>query len=391
MPSCARRVSIPGRGAEGARTNRQFWPKPEVHHNFNTEKHVFAVNLPPDGRHGRRAMEHLTDLWGLYLAYVMRFMAFLWQPAERLFVLYLLVAVVFAYGVYRFRRRTGRDAAETPFLRFLLPDHVWSHPSAWLDVRYFFFHKLIGHFLLFGVLSGCTAWAYAAATGGDSLAGVALIGDARSGVADYIIAFGYMMAFFVIGDLIAYVIHFLQHKIPVLWEFHKVHHSAEVMHPMSNFREHPVDNLAYQVFLGLGYGLMMGLASNLLGYVPSMPSVLGVPVLMFLFNFMGYNLRHSHIWLRWPGVWSKIFPSPAHHHVHHSCHPDHIDKNFAFMFPVWDVIFGTYELPEDNRDVRFGVDDATEEMDSCVKLYLVPFRNVARRLRRDRPLVPPAE
>jgi len=55
------------------------------------------------------------------------------------------------------------------------------------------------------------------------------------------------------------------------------------------------------------------------------------------------------------GIWSIVFPSPAHHHVHHSCHPEHIDKNFAFVFPVWDLIFGTYFMPDDNRDVKFGV------------------------------------
>ncbi len=77
----------------------------------------------------------------------------------------------------------------------------------------------------------------------------------------------------------------------------------------------------------------MGLSYKLLGYLPSMPVLLGVPVLMFMFNLLGYNLRHSHIWLRWPGKWAMIFGSPAHHQIHHSCHPDHIDKNFAFMFP----------------------------------------------------------
>ena len=188
--------------------------------------------------------------------------------------------------------------------------------------------------------------------------------------------------FFVVGDFLAYLTHYLQHKIPILWEFHKVHHSAEVMHPLSNFREHPVDNFAYDVVTGVGYGLFLGAASTFFEYVPTMPSVFGVPILMFLFNLLGYNLRHSHIWLRWPGVWSKVFPSPAHHHVHHSCHPDHLDKNFAFLFPFWDVVFGTYEMPNDNKDIKFGVlGMESMEMDTCTKLYTVPFQKVGKRLR----------
>ena len=181
--------------------------------------------------------------------------------------------------------------------------------------------------------------------------------------------------------------------MPLLWQFHKVHHSAEVMHPISNFREHPVDNFAYDLITGLGFGALNGIAVNVFGYLPSLPSLLGVPLLMLAFNLLAYNLRHCHVWLRWPGRWSMVLPSPAHHHVHHSCHPDHIDKNFAFMFPVWDVIFGTYTLPEDNRDVKFGIGEGkAAELSTCLQLYLIPFRDAWRVIRRRlrRPAAKPA-
>ncbi len=108
---------------------------------------------------------------------------------------------------------------------------------------------------------------------------------------------------------------------------------------------------------------------------------------MLAFNLLAYNLRHSHIWLRWPGRWSMVLPSPAHHHVHHSCHPDHIDKNFAFMFPVWDVIFRTYHLPEDNRDVKFGIGEG-----KAAELSELPAalpHPLPRRLARHPPPPPP--
>jgi sterol desaturase/sphingolipid hydroxylase (fatty acid hydroxylase superfamily) len=91
-----------------------------------------------------------------------------------------------------------------------------------------------------------------------------------------------------------------------------------------------------------------------------------------------YSLRHSHIWLKWPGVWSKILGSPAHHQVHHSRHPDHLDKNFAFMLPVWDILFKTYEMPEDNRDVEFGIVEDSSDLNSCMSLYTIPFRDAYR-------------
>ena len=125
------------------------------------------------------------------------------------------------------------------------------------------------------------------------------------------IVLGYMFISTIVLDLTGYVVHYLQHKVPILWEFHKVHHRREVMHPLSNYREHPVDNFFYLLLIGMGYGAVAGGVYAYAGVVPSVPSVLGVPVLMFLFNIVAYNLRHSHVWLRWPGVWSKVFPLPG--------------------------------------------------------------------------------
>ena len=79
-----------------------------------------------------------------------------------------------------------------------------------------------------------------------------------------------------------------------------------------------------------------------------------------------------------------ILPSPAHHHVHHRSHPDHVDKNFAFLVPVWDVIFKTYCMPADNRDVKFGIGEGkAAELTTCLRLYLIPFRDAWRIIRED--------
>jgi sterol desaturase/sphingolipid hydroxylase (fatty acid hydroxylase superfamily) len=78
-----------------------------------------------------------------------------------------------------------------------------------------------------------------------------------------------------------------------------------------------------------------------------------------------------------------LFGSPAHHQVHHSYHPAHINKNFAFMFPVWDVMFRTFHVPQTDVDVKFGLSGHPEdEFTSCVELYWVPFRNALATLRQ---------
>lgn len=332
-------------------------------------------------------METTVTIIAAVLDRLVDVLAMPFDPAARIYLLYLATSAVIAFLIWRAIR--SRRAAASPgdvelaqgsFLRFLFPRRVWDHPSAWLDLRYMVFHKVISHFLLLGVGAWAVAAGFRLTSGGMSISEV-VNRSASSGGSDYLVAIGYMFVVMFVADFIGWALHYLQHRVPLLWQFHKVHHSAEVMHPVSNFREHPIDNLAYGLFIGLGHGALVGAAVSLFGYIPSMPTLLGVPLLMFLFNAVGYNLRHSHIWLRWPGRLSMIFPSPAHHHVHHSSHPDHLDKNFAFMFPVWDVIFRTYHMPEDNRDVRFGTVEDTSELNSCLRLYWVPFRDAWRLFR----------
>ena len=343
-------------------------------------------------------MDALAERLDAFQAYALLLALYPLDPDRRIYIIYLLAAAVFAYFVYRGRKamvgrpRGGGEGAPADalangradgdsFLSFLFPRYVWRHPSAWLDVRYFFFHSLIGHFLMLGLTAGAAAMAFAWTTGGLAFADFKdrAVGSTLTDIA---VSTLFMIFILAVVDFIGYAIHYLQHKVPVLWQFHKVHHSAEVMHPLSNFREHPVDNFVYKLFVGLGYGGASGAAVELFGYLPGLPSLLGVPLAAFAFNLVAYNLRHSHVWLRWPGRWSMVFPSPAHHQVHHSRYPDHIDKNFAFIFPIWDVIFRTYCMPEDESNVEFGVTEGDDEgLTSCLGLYLVPFRDAGRIIR----------
>ena len=302
------------------------------------------------------------------------------NPNERLFVLYLATSVLMAGGVWKYlaRSRSQSDGTPVSLREFLFPNHIWRTPSAWLDVRYFFFHQILRVFL-YGTLSVMVSdWTFQTAAGA--------FGSPKSGAGGgtsttWLVELGYGFVSIAALDFVAYALHYCQHRFAFLWEFHKVHHSARVMHPLTNYREHPVDNFVYAIGLGACTGLVAASVSALLGHVPTEPTVLGVGIFAFAYNSLGYNLRHSHIWLKWPGPLVYLFGCPAHHQVHHSYHPAHINKNFAFMFPVWDLMFGTFQMPETDADVKFGLSDREEEeFTSCVGLYVVPFRNIARRL-----------
>ncbi|WP_342076672.1 sterol desaturase family protein [Yoonia sp. SS1-5] len=333
-------------------------------------------------------METVTQFFsGLYQTVAKQFWSLMdtpFDPSNRLFWLYLISAIFFSYWVYYSASRTndGEPRSLKGFASFVFPTSVWRHPSAWLDLRFFLVNQFTGKLLYVGLTGVSLGFVFYWITGGLSLVD-AVTNATMPTWGDVFISIIYMFVVIGLTDFTAFYIHYLQHKIPILWEFHKVHHSPEVMHPLSNFREHPFDNVVYALGIGAVYGLVIGGVHVWLGYLPSMPAVLGVPLLLFLFNIGGYHLRHSHVWLRWPGIWSMVFPSPAHHHVHHSSHPDHLDKNFAFLFPLWDVLFKTYHMPQDNRDVKFGIYGMEDtEYTSISRLYFLPFRNIYRRLRR---------
>ena len=62
-------------------------------------------------------------------------------------------------------------------------------------------------------------------------------------------------------DLGYWIGHRAMHEIPLLWEFHKTHHAAEVLTPVTSARSHPVDDLiqmnAIAATSGLGYGALV--------------------------------------------------------------------------------------------------------------------------------------
>ena len=161
----------------------------------------------------------------------------------------------------------------------------------------------------------------------------------------------FTVLFFIAYDFGRFVAHYALHRVPVLWEFHKVHHSAEVLTPMTAFRVHPVD-LWLMAWGSLVFTAPLYLAFNLLaqGQV-DVYLFMGLHVFFVLGNLVG-NLRHSPAWLSYGPRWGQWLISPAHHIIHHSTEPRHWDKNMGFELAVWDRLFGTLAVP-DTREEHF--------------------------------------
>lgn len=150
----------------------------------------------------------------------------------------------------------------------------------------------------------------------------------------------------IVGDIGFYWGHRLSHQIPFLWRFHALHHSAEHMDWLVNTRAHPVDMVFGRVF-GLIPLYILGLAGPTGGGTE-------VAALIAIFStFWGFFI-HSNLRLRL-GPLEWLVATPAFHHWHHT-RSDHIDRNFASLFPVVDRVFGTYYVPRE-WPAEYGVRD----------------------------------
>ncbi|MAD91401.1 MAG: sterol desaturase [Gammaproteobacteria bacterium] len=171
----------------------------------------------------------------------------------------------------------------------------------------------------------------------------------------FLIASIFTLTFFVIEDLSRFLLHWAMHRIPFLWQFHRLHHSAEVLTPLTLHRVHPIEICLYYVRGIFIFGAISGFFIYIFGSKLSALDILGVDALGFLFNMIAANLRHSHIWMSF-GRLEKFFISPAQHQIHHSSDIKHHDTNFGTCLALWDRLFGSWiAAGMKPKRLRFGI------------------------------------
>jgi sterol desaturase/sphingolipid hydroxylase (fatty acid hydroxylase superfamily) len=152
--------------------------------------------------------------------------------------------------------------------------------------------------------------------------------------------------------------HYLSHRVPFLWEFHKVHHTAEVLTPITIFRVHPIDTIVFYNLLALAVGVTEGAICYLMGTPVEGFTLWNKNLLMMVAGILLQQLQHTHFWIPFTGIWGKIFLSPAHHQIHHSANPVHFNKNLGGNLSIFDWLFGTLYIPAKKREkLTFGVLD----------------------------------
>lgn len=161
---------------------------------------------------------------------------------------------------------------------------------------------------------------------------------------------------FVWDDFLRFFQHWVMHKVPVLWEFHKLHHSARVLTPVTLYRSHPVESIFAILRNSLSLGVALGAFIFIFGSSFSLWTLLGINGFGFVFNLLGANLRHSHIPLGF-GPFERVLISPIQHQIHHSKEVKHYDKNFGVSLALWDWLFGSLVFSKEAGKLSFGLNE----------------------------------
>ena len=207
----------------------------------------------------------------------------------------------------------------------------------WLDLFYMFFNFFLLNLIILIALSNVTSQLLNDLLGKFNLqlASLQLIDVSKYPV------FLSLFLFFIVSDFIQWNTHRLLHRVPFLWNFHKIHHSVKQMAFAAHLRYHWMEPIIYKSFLYIPLAIIGGF------------SIQNVFIVHFFTIAIGH-LNHAN--LGWDyGVFKYILNNPKMHIWHHTKEmPNKYGTNFALTLSIWDYIFKTNYIPKSGRDNELG-------------------------------------
>lgn len=161
----------------------------------------------------------------------------------------------------------------------------------------------------------------------------------------------------------AYLAHFVEHRVKILWRFHLIHHTDTFIDTTSGNRHHPGESIIRFVFTAFGVLLV------------------GCPMwLVFLYQTLSVvatQFTHANISLpkKIDKIMSFVLVSPDMHKIHHHYKLPYTDSNYGNIFSLWDRIFGTF-LYMQREQIMYGVDTHMDpnENNKLINLLKIPFQ-----------------
>jgi len=165
------------------------------------------------------------------------------------------------------------------------------------------------------------------------------------------------LVFLVAADFMLYWLHRMFHGTG-FWKYHAVHHSSKEVDWISAARFHPVNLLIGTIGVDVVL-LMAGISPN---------------AMVLLAPFNTFHSAFVHANLNWTlGPFRYVLATPVFHRWHHTRLDEGGNSNFAGTFPLWDILFGTFRMPENELPKEYGRDEATMP-DAFVGQMVFPFR-----------------
>jgi len=167
------------------------------------------------------------------------------------------------------------------------------------------------------------------------------------------------LAFLFVKDFLEWCIHNLLHRIPWLWEFHKLHHSITELDWIGNMRFHWMEIVVYR---GLTYLplFLLGVNDKVILWIAVFSTLIG-------------HLNHSNFELDW-GVLRCVLNSPRLHVWHHDViNHKKAGQNFGVVFSLWDFLFGTAYLPALQQPEHLGFEGIEQFPKGLVPRLVYPF------------------
>ncbi len=171
-----------------------------------------------------------------------------------------------------------------------------------------------------------------------------------------------LLAIMLITDFVQYWVHRAFHRIPFLWKFHSVHHSAQTMDWLAGSRMHFFEILILRA--------VTATPAFTLGFSEAAIQVYLLIVYIYA-SFIHANVRWKFGWLE------RFLATPRFHHWHHGIDREAIDVNFAIHFPLLDRLFGTYHMPKDQWPTGYGISEHPVPR-GYLRQFLFPFKKNGR-------------
>ncbi|MFQ5335757.1 MAG: sterol desaturase family protein [Flavobacteriales bacterium] len=204
----------------------------------------------------------------------------------------------------------------------------------WLDAFYMYFNFFLFSLLVYNALSNVSVAALRDA--------LAVFGFEHRTVIDLrsLPNVVQLLILFVLSDFVQWLVHRLLHRVPLLWQFHKVHHSVREMGFAAHLRFHWVETIVYKSVLFIPF--------TLIGYGAS--DFFVVHIVQIIIG----HLNHANISLSY-GIFGYLLNNPAMHIWHHARElPEIYGVNFGISLSLWDYVFGTAYVPCEGRDIELG-------------------------------------